>query len=55
LVEHLARVTANSEKNKMGPKNIAISFGGVIFGEEEIPKGQNLLNLQAWNVTLFLT
>jgi hypothetical protein len=50
IVEHLARVAALSEKNKMGPKNLAIVFGGVIFGEDEIPKGGDLLSVQAWKV-----
>ncbi|KAF8058244.1 hypothetical protein FPV67DRAFT_1565725 [Lyophyllum atratum] len=48
LVEHLARVVAFSEKNKMDPKNLAIVFGGVIFGEDEIPKGGDLLSVQSW-------
>jgi len=52
IVEHLARVTALSEKNKMGPKNLAIVFGGVIFGEDEIPKGGDLLSVQAWKDSL---
>jgi hypothetical protein len=51
LVEHLARVTALSEKNKMDPKNLAIVFGGVIFGEDEVPKGGDLLSVQNWKVT----
>ncbi|GLB36502.1 putative GTPase-activator protein for Rho-like GTPases [Lyophyllum shimeji] len=48
LVEHLARVAAFSEKNKMDPKNLAIVFGGVIFGEDEIPKNGDLLSVQSW-------
>ncbi|THH12879.1 hypothetical protein EW146_g7284 [Bondarzewia mesenterica] len=52
LVEHLARVAANSEKNKMDAKNLAIVFGGVIFGEDEIPQGADLLSVQAWKDTL---
>ncbi|KAJ3714018.1 hypothetical protein DFJ43DRAFT_1104379 [Lentinula guzmanii] len=52
LVEHLARVTANSDKNKMDPKNLAIVFGSVIFGEEEIPKTGDLLSVQQWNDSL---
>ncbi|KDQ30407.1 hypothetical protein PLEOSDRAFT_1062427 [Pleurotus ostreatus PC15] len=35
LLEHLARVAARQEKNKMGPKNLAIVFGAVVFGEDE--------------------
>ncbi|KAF5377182.1 hypothetical protein D9615_006332 [Tricholomella constricta] len=48
ILEHLARVVAFSEKNKMDPKNLAIVFGGVIFGEDEIPKGGDLLSVQSW-------
>ncbi|KAE9395908.1 RhoGAP-domain-containing protein [Gymnopus androsaceus JB14] len=50
LLEHLSRVVANSEKNKMDPKNLAIVFGGVIFGEDEI-KG-DLMSVQTMNDTL---
>ncbi|KAG6891083.1 hypothetical protein C0995_014173 [Termitomyces sp. Mi166 len=48
LLEHLSRVTALSEKNKMDPKNLAIVFGSVIFGEDEMPKGGDLLSVQTW-------
>lgn len=50
IVEHLARVAANSEKNKMDAKNLAIIFGGVVFGEDELPKGGELLSMQNWKV-----
>lgn len=52
VVEHLARVNACSEKNKMDAKNLAIVFGGVIFGEDEIPKGGDLLSVQTWKDSL---
>ncbi|RPD58368.1 RhoGAP-domain-containing protein [Lentinus tigrinus ALCF2SS1-6] len=52
LVEHLARIAAHSDKNKMDPKNLAIVFGSVIFGEDEIPKGGDLLTMQAWKDSL---
>uniref|UniRef100_A0A0W0FAQ9 Rho-GAP domain-containing protein n=1 Tax=Moniliophthora roreri TaxID=221103 RepID=A0A0W0FAQ9_MONRR len=52
LVEHLARVASHSEKNKMDPKNLAIVFGGVIFGEDEIPKGVDLLSVQSFKDSL---
>lgn len=52
IVEHLARVAACADKNKMDPKNLAIVFGGVIFGEDEIPKGGDLLSVQTWRVGL---
>ncbi|EAU92860.2 hypothetical protein CC1G_03647 [Coprinopsis cinerea okayama7 len=48
LIEHLSRVVARSEKNKMDPKNVAIVFGGVIFGDgDEMPKGGDLLSMQS--------
>ena len=50
VVEHLARVASHSEKNKMDSKNLAIVFGTVIFGEDEMPKGGDLLGMQAWKV-----
>lgn len=53
LIEHLARVAANCEKNKMDPKNLAIVFGGVIFGDDEMPKGGDLLSVQTVKVHLF--
>ncbi|KAJ7071476.1 hypothetical protein C8F01DRAFT_1110681 [Mycena amicta] len=47
IVEHLARVVAKFSDNKMDAKNVAIVFGGVIFGEDDAPKGgTDLLNLQ---------
>ncbi|KIJ68806.1 hypothetical protein HYDPIDRAFT_107059 [Hydnomerulius pinastri MD-312] len=46
IVEHLARVAAHADKNKMDARNLAIVFGTVIFGEEEIPKGVDLLSVQ---------
>ncbi|KAG6837886.1 hypothetical protein H0H93_013039 [Arthromyces matolae] len=52
LLEHLARVAACSEKNKMDPRNLAIVFGSVIFGEDEIPKGGDLLSVQTWKDSL---
>ncbi|KAF8446335.1 hypothetical protein L210DRAFT_3610805 [Boletus edulis BED1] len=46
LVEHLSRVAAFSDKNKMDIRNLAIVFSTVIFGEEDIPKGGDLLSVQ---------
>lgn len=34
----------------MDAKNLAIVFGGVIFGEEELPKGSDILSIQTWKV-----
>ncbi|CAL1696188.1 unnamed protein product [Somion occarium] len=52
IVEHLARVAARSEKNKMDPKNLAIVFGSVIFGEDDLPKSGDLMSVQSWKDTL---
>ncbi|KAI6032059.1 hypothetical protein PISMIDRAFT_28412 [Pisolithus microcarpus 441] len=46
IIEHLARVAGHSEKNKMDIKNLAIVFGNVIFGEDELAKGGDLLSMQ---------
>lgn len=50
LVEHLARVVAHYDKNKMDAKNVAIVFGSVIFGDDEMPKAGDLLTVQTWKV-----
>ena len=50
IVEHLAKIASHSEKNKMDPKNLAIVFGSVIFGEDDMPKGGDLLSVQSWKV-----
>jgi len=55
LMEHLARVAARCQKNKMDPKNLAIVFGGVIFGDDEMPKGGDLLSVQTAKVRSFIT
>ncbi|QRV86267.1 Rho GTPase-activating protein gacY [Ceratobasidium sp. AG-Ba] len=53
LVEHLARVAARAPKNKMDPRNLAIVFGSVVFGEDEIPRGSNdLLSLGSMKDTV---
>ncbi|KAJ6519438.1 hypothetical protein C8R45DRAFT_1118001 [Mycena sanguinolenta] len=57
VVEHLARVIAFSDKNKMDAKNLAIIFGGVIFGEDDISKGEkasagDLLTIQTMKDSL---
>ncbi|KXN81114.1 Rho GTPase-activating protein 27 [Leucoagaricus sp. SymC.cos] len=53
LIEHLSRIVSHSEKNKMDAKNLAIVFGGMIFGEDELPKGGDLLSVQATKDSLF--
>lgn len=50
IVEHLSRVAARAERNKMDARNLAISFGTVIFGEDDMPKGNDLLSVQNWKV-----
>jgi len=50
LVEHLTHVVSHSDKNKMDAKNLAIVFGGMIFGDDEIPKGGDLLSVQSIKV-----
>ncbi|KAK7694250.1 hypothetical protein QCA50_001430 [Cerrena zonata] len=52
IVEHLARVAAKSEKNKMDSRNLAIVFGSVIFGEDNLPKDGDLMSVQSWKDTL---
>lgn len=54
IIEHLARVASKSSKNKMDAKNLAIVFGPVIFGDDEIPKGGDLLSVQSAKVGFLL-
>jgi hypothetical protein len=54
LVEHLTRVVSRSERNKMDAKNLAIIFGVVIFGDDELPKGGDLLNVQISKVRFLI-
>ena len=54
IVEHLARVAAKNDKNKMDSKNLAIVFGSVIFGEDNVPKDGDLLSVQSWKVCVLL-
>ena len=53
LVEHLARIVANSANNKMDAKNLAIIFCGFVFGEDDISKAQDLLEMANWKVRTF--
>ena len=52
ILEHLAKIASQSEKNKMDPKNLAIIFSGVIFGEDEMPKNGDLLTIHSSKVSL---
>ena len=36
----------------MDPKNLAIIFGSVIFGEDDLPKNGDLLNFHSSKVSL---
>ncbi len=53
LLEHLSRVVAHAERNKMDAKNLAIIFGAIVFGEDDMPKNGDLLALQSWKVIPF--
>jgi hypothetical protein len=50
VLEHLARVASHSATNKMDVRNLAIVFGTVIFGEDELPKNNDVLSMAAWKV-----
>jgi hypothetical protein len=39
LVKHLSCVASHARKNKMDVKSLAASFGLIVFGEDEIPRG----------------
>lgn len=42
---HLAKVLSHHKENRMDSKNLAIVFSTVIFGEEELPPGVNVLSM----------
>ncbi|KZW02078.1 RhoGAP-domain-containing protein [Exidia glandulosa HHB12029] len=48
IIEHLSNVASRSAVNKMDTKNIAIVFGSVIFGEDDVPNGADVLSMQSW-------
>jgi len=50
VLEHLSNVAGHVAVNKMDVKNLAIVFGPVIFGEDDLPKGGDVLSLQPWKV-----
>jgi RhoGAP domain len=39
LVKHLSCVASRARKNKMDVKSLAAAFGLVVFGEDEVPRG----------------
>lgn len=45
LIEHLARVASHRDRNKMDPKNLSIVFGGLLFGDDDMPKDGNVLSV----------
>lgn len=45
MLEHLAKVNANKPSNRMDAKNLAVVFSTVIFGEETLPSGVDILNV----------
>lgn len=51
ILEHLARVASNSAVNKMDVRNLAIVFGAVIFGEDELPKNGDVLSISTFKVS----
>ena len=50
VIEHLARVAAHHDQNKMDPKNISIVFASLLFGEDEIPNGADVISLTSGKV-----
>ena len=50
IVEHLSRVATRAERNKMDARNLAISFGTVLFGEDDMPKANELLSVSSSKV-----
>jgi len=54
ILEHLARVASHSATNKMDVRNLAIVFGAVIFGEDELPKNSDVLSIASWKVRVSL-
>lgn len=53
LIEHLARVAAHRDRNKMDPKNLSIVFGGLLFGDDDMPKDGNVLSVAHTKVRNF--
>lgn len=52
ILEHLAKIAANHATNKMDVRNLAIVFGAVIFGEDELPKNGDVLSISTFKVSL---
>lgn len=45
IIEHLARVAAQSAVNRMDAKNLAVVFNSVLFGADQLPTDGNVLLL----------
>lgn len=48
-------MSKHSATNKMDVRNLAIVFGAVIFGEDELPKTGDVLAIAAFKVTISLS
>ncbi|KAF8256362.1 hypothetical protein EI94DRAFT_1649994, partial [Lactarius quietus] len=43
LLWHLSRVASHSNKNRMGPKDLALIFAPLVFGDDEVSQGGFLI------------
>ncbi|KAG8928902.1 hypothetical protein FRC02_006241 [Tulasnella sp. 418] len=48
IIEHLSHIAGRAHQNKMDARNLAIVFGTPLFGEDEMPKGDNVLSISSW-------
>jgi hypothetical protein len=55
MLEHLAKVDANQEFTRMDAKNLAVVFSTVIFGEESLPSGIDILHIAKVSFTVPFT
>lgn len=54
IIEHLGKVAAKAEINKMTAKNLAVVFGKALFGEDELPKDGDLSSYSFGKVSLVI-
>ncbi|KAJ9124055.1 hypothetical protein QFC22_000848 [Naganishia vaughanmartiniae] len=52
ILEHLSRVAAHADKNKMDAKNLAVIWSTALFGEDELPKDGDLASFKPGKDTL---
>ncbi|KAJ9126546.1 hypothetical protein QFC24_001574 [Naganishia onofrii] len=52
ILEHLSRVAAHADKNKMDAKNLAVIWSTALFGEDELPKDGDLTSFKPGKDTL---